>query len=84
MKIRFTEESWNAYVEWQQQDRATWRRINQLIRDIQRDPNNGIGQPEALRHNLSGMWARRIDREHRLVYCIDDDVLAIFSCRNHY
>ncbi|WP_432746510.1 Txe/YoeB family addiction module toxin [Methylobacter sp. G7] len=60
------------------------KRINQLIRDIQRDPFDGIGKPEALRHGLTGLWSRRIDDEHRLIYSVSDKKIIIAQCRYHY
>jgi toxin YoeB len=84
MKTLFSERGWNDYRYWQQTDKAILRRINQLIREIQRDPFVGIGQPEALRHELSGRWSRRINQEHRLVYYVEDDVLVVVLCRYHY
>nr|VFJ63037.1 MAG: toxin YoeB [Candidatus Kentron sp. DK] len=61
-----------------------FKRINQLIRDIQRDPFVGIGKPEPLRHDLAGLWSRRIDGEHRLVYAVDGENIIIMQCRYHY
>ncbi len=84
MKVHFTEKGWEEYVALQLNDRAALRRINQLIREIQRDPYNGIGQPEALRHELSGYWSRRIDRANRLVYSVETDLLTIVQCSGHY
>ena len=84
MKVHFTEKGWEEYVALQLNDRAALRRINQLIREIQRDPYAGIGQPEALRYELSGYWSRRIDRANRLVYGVDDDLLTIVQCSGHY
>jgi toxin YoeB len=81
--LTFTDESWNDYVYWQTQDK-TLRRINDLIKDAQRDPFAGIGKPEALKHALSGFWSRRIDETNRLVYQVRDEELVIISCRYHY
>ena len=82
--LKFTDESWTDYVYWQTQDRKTLRRINDLIKDAQRDPFGGIGKPEPLKHSLSGCWSRRIDESNRLVYTVIDDELCIISCRYHY
>jgi toxin YoeB len=82
--LTFTDESWNDYVYWQTQDKKTFRRINDLIKDAQRDPFAGIGKPEALKHALSGFWSRRIDETDRLVYQVRDEELVIISCRYHY
>ena len=84
MKVKFHEGAWEEYLYWQQTNRAKLKRINQLIRDIQRSPLEGIGKPEPLRQDLSGLWSRRIDDEHRLVYSVDGDELNIIQCRYHY
>jgi len=84
MKIKFHEIAWNDYLDWQRTDKAMLRRINQLIRDIQREPLDGIGKPEPLKHDLSGYWSRRIDDANRLVYQVEGDVLTIIQCRGHY
>lgn len=83
-KISFSEDGWADYLYWQAQDKKTLRRINQLLQDILRNGNNGIGKPEALRADLSGFWSRRIDDANRLVYRIKSDMVEIVSCRNHY
>ena len=84
MKINFTEIAWKDYIYWQEQDKKTIRRINQLIQDIDRNYNKGIGKPEALKGNLSGWWSRRIDDKNRLVYRIQDNIIEIAQCRGHY
>ncbi|MGE5090426.1 MAG: Txe/YoeB family addiction module toxin [Candidatus Levyibacteriota bacterium] len=84
MRIEFSDHAWDDYLFWQARDKAVLKRINALIRDIQRSPFDGIGKPEPLKHNLSGFWSRRIDDEHRLVYAIDDDRILIAQCRYHY
>ena len=76
--------AWDDYEWWQGQDRKTLRRINQLIRDIERNGYRCIGKPEPLKYNLSGMWSRRIDKENRLVYDVREDSIVIYSCRDHY
>ncbi len=78
------DEAWEDYLYWQTQDKKTIRRINQLIRDIERNGNNGIGKPEALKNNLSGWWSRRIDEDNRLIYRIREGCLEIAQCRTHY
>ena len=83
-RILFTSDAWNDYIYWQGQDRKTLKRINQLIRETQRTPFEGIGKPEPLKENLSGFWSRRIDETHRLVYQANDTQIAIISCRYHY
>ncbi len=84
MKICFHSHAWTDYLYWQQADRQKLRRINDLIRAIQRDPFQGIGKPEPLRGNWSGFWSRRIDREQRLVYAVEENKLLIAQCRFHY
>ena len=84
MKINFTEIAWNDYIYWQGQDKKTIKRINQLVQDIERNQNEGIGKPEPLKGNLSGWWSRRIDDKNRLVYRIQDNIIEIAQCRGHY
>lgn len=83
-KVKFTDESWSDYIYWQTQDKKTLKRINDLIKDAQRDPFAGIGKPEPLKYSLSGSWSRRIDEANRLVYEANDDEVIIISCRHHY
>jgi toxin YoeB len=73
MKISFLESAWADYLCWQTQDKKTLKRINQLIKDIQRNPFDGIGKPEPLKFDFSGLWSRRINQEHRLIYEVRDD-----------
>lgn len=82
--LSWTDEAWNSYVYWQTQDKKTLKRINKLITDVQRSPFEGIGKPEALKENLTGLWSRRIDDTNRLVYAVDDAAITIISCRYHY
>lgn len=82
--ITFEDAAWDDYLYWQQNDKAMLRRINALIRDIQRDPFDGIGKPEALKFNFSGYWSRRIDDVHRIVYKVIDEDLIIAQLRGHY
>ena len=84
MKIIWSEKSWDDYLYWQNTDKQLVKKINQLIKDIQRDPFDGIGKPEPLKHQFSGFWYRRITDEHRLVYEITQNSIAIASCRYHY
>ena len=84
MKLVFTEQAWEDYLYWQQQDRKTVERINKLIRETQREPFSGIGKPEQLKHALAGFWSRRISDEHRMVYRIQGDELQIAQLRYHY
>lgn len=84
MILAWAEKAWEDYIYWQQKDKKQLKRINTLVKDIKRQPFEGIGDPEPLRHNWSGYWSRRIDREHRLVYKVTDDAIIIAQCRYHY
>lgn len=84
MDIQWYGDAWDDYVAWQSEDRKTLRRINMLLKDMQRNPFEGIGKPEPLRGDLSGWWSRRIDAANRLVYKEIDGVLVIAACKNHY
>lgn len=84
MRLTFSGKSWDEYLYWQKTDKAILKRINSLIKDIQREPFEGIGKPESLKHGLSGYWSRRINDEHRLVYKVADDQLLIAQLRYHY
>lgn len=84
MRITFSRNSWEEYTSWQVDEKQMLRKINELIKDIQRHPFEGIGKPEPLKYDLAGFWSRRIDREHRLVYQVIDNELLIYSCRYHY
>lgn len=84
MRLIFSESAWDDYLHWQKTDKRILRRINLLIREIQRTPFTGTGKPEALRHALSRYWSRRINAEHRLVYKVQDDVVWIAQLRYHY
>ena len=80
----WAEAAWQDYLYWQQADKKVVKRINTLIIGIKRQPFSGIGDPEPLKHNWTGYWSRRIDREHRLVYKVSDNALFIAQCRYHY
>lgn len=82
--ISFSEEGWEDYLYWQTQDKKTLKRINQLLRDILRNGYEGIGKPEPLKGDLSGLWSRRIDESNRIVYRIREDVIEIVQCGSHY
>ena len=82
--IQWDLDAWEDYLYWQGQDKKILKRINQLVKDIGRSPFEGIGKPEPLKGNLTGLWSRRIDAEHRLVYAVEDERVLIFSCRGHY
>lgn len=84
MKLIFSEHAWEDYMYWQQTDKKTAKRINLIIKDIQRNKYEGIGKPETLKHNLSGYWSRRINSTHRIVYKIEGDSIFIAQLRYHY
>ena len=84
MKLIFAENAWEDYLYWQKTDKKMLQRINTLIKDIKREPFEGIGKPEPLKHALSGYWSRRINDEHRIVYKIYQDSLLIAQVRYHY
>lgn len=84
MKITFSKNAWEDYVAWQMEDKKILRKINELIKDIQRSPYQGLGKPEPLKYDLSGYWSRRIDLDHRLVYQFQDNEVLIYSCKYHY
>lgn len=84
MKLVWAENAWDDYLFWQIQDKKILQRINTLIKAIQRDPFEGIGDPEPLKHHWQGYWSRRINREHRLIYKIQGDEIWIAQCRYHY
>ena len=84
MQITFSKNAWEDYLSWQTDDKKMLKKINKLIKDIQRNPFDGIGKPEPLKFDLAGLWSRRIDREHRLVYKIKNKEILIYSCRYHY
>ena len=84
MLLKFTEEAWKDYCYWQGQDKKTLKRINTLIKEIQRDPFVGIGKPEPLKYDFQGAWSRRIDVENRLIYMLDESGVAFLSFKDHY
>ena len=84
MEVLFSDIAWEDYVYWQLHDKKILKRINELIKAIQRNPFEGIGKPEPLKRNLSGHWSRRINQEHRIVYAVVDQILEIHQCRYHY
>ena len=84
MKLIWDEEAWDDYIEWQSEDKKTLKRINKLIKDIQKTPFSGIGKPEPLKHDLSGYWSRRIDDYNRLIYKVEENELKIAQCKTHY
>jgi toxin YoeB len=79
----FSDIAWEQYLYWQSEDKMILRKINDLIKDIERNRNSGLGKPEPLKHELSGYWSRRITDVHRLIYSIDEDNIYIVSCKGH-
>ena len=84
MEIVWQQNAWEDYLFWQKNDKQKLKRINELIKDCQRNKFDGIGKPEPLKENLSGFWSRRIDNEHHFVYKIEENRLHIIQCRYHY
>jgi toxin YoeB len=85
MNKNWSDEAWDDYLYWQSQDKKTLKKINDLLKDIERNGENaGIGHPEPLKENLSGLWSRRIDEKNRLVYRVESGVIFILICREHY
>lgn len=84
MKKIWFDEAWADYIYWQGEDKKTVKRINSLLKDIERGNYDGIGKPELLKGDLSGFWSRRIDETNRLVYRISGEIIEILSCKGHY
>ena len=84
MNLLFWDKAWEQYLYWQETDKATFRKLNALIRECQRHPFEGTGKPEPLKGDLSGFWSRRITREHRLVYRVTASAIEVVQCRYHY
>ena len=84
MKKIWSDKAWDDYLYWQTQDKKTLKKVNQLVKDIERNNFEGIGKPEALKGNLSGFWSRRIDNANRLIYRINGEFIDILSCKGHY
>ena len=84
MNVSFTENAWEDHLYWQKMDKKIVKRINELIKEIKRNPFEGIGKPEPLKYDLAGMWSRRITDEHRLVYQVEGKNLIVFTCRYHH
>ena len=82
--LTWADQAWEDYLYWQETDNKTLTRINTLIKETLRDPFKGMGKPEPLKHNWSGYWSRRINREHRLVYKVTKETIYIAQCRYHY
>lgn len=83
-RIQWDCDAWEDYCAWQQTNKAILKRINQLVKDISRDPCSGIGKPELLKGNLHGFWSRRIDEENRIVYAVECETVVIIACKGHY
>ncbi len=84
MRLLWEDRAWDDYLYWQKQDKKTLKRINSLIQDIKRSPFDGMGKPEPLKYNLSGLWSRRIDDTNRIVYYVEDGIVYVVACRDHY
>ncbi len=84
MNPTFAPKAWDSYLYWQKTDKTIVKRINTLIKEIQRSPFEGVGKPEPLKHALSGFWSRRINDEHRIVYKVTDNTILIAQLRYHY
>jgi len=84
VSLVFSEHAWEDYLYWQQTDKKILKRINQLIKEIQRSPYQGVGKPEPLKHGLAGYWSRRINDEHRIVYKVENKSVYIAQLRYHY
>ena len=84
MKIIFHPNAWEDYLYWQTENKQILKKVNKLIKEIQRTPQEGAGKPEPLKFDLTGFWSRRITPEHRLVYRVEGDELHILTCRYHY
>ena len=80
----WTDDAWDDYLYWAAKDRQILKRVNQLVKDIDRNGYDGIGKPEPFKHEYQGFWSRRIDDEHRLIYKIENDSIIIIHCRGHY
>jgi toxin YoeB len=84
MQIQFSERGMDEYISWQNEDRKTLKKINQLLKDISRNPFDGIGKPEPLKGDFAGYWSRRINEKDRLIYQFQDSVIYVFSIKGHY
>lgn len=84
MTKAFLDVAWEDYQHWASSDKKMLKKINTLLKEIERTPFEGSGKPEALKHNLKGWWSRRINLEHRLIYKIENETIIILQCRYHY
>jgi toxin YoeB len=84
MKIIFLSTGWEDYLYWQSTDKSILKKVNSIIKEIERTPFEGTGKPEPLKHNLAGWWSRRINLEHRLIYKVENEAIVVLQCRYHY
>ena len=82
--LLFAEDAWEQYLYWLVQDKKTLKKINALLKEIQRNPFEGIGKPEPLKNDKSGLWSRRINDKDRLVYSVNEETIFIYQCKGHY
>jgi toxin YoeB len=82
--ILFSGKAYQELIEWAETDYDLFEKINQLLKDISRDPFKGLGKPEPLKHDLKGYWSRRITQEHRLIYKFEGDIIKVISLKGHY
>ncbi len=82
--ITFAQDAFNEYIYWQTQDKKTLKKINALLKDIQRSPFDGEGKPEPLKGELAGLWSRRINDKDRLVYQVTGQGITVVQCKGHY
>ena len=84
MNLIWNNEAWEEYLQWQKQDKKIVKKINEIIKDTNRNGNEGIGKPEPLKHELSGYWSRRITDKHRFIYKLTETSIVVIACANHY
>ena len=84
MKISWNNKAWEEYVKWQSEDKKVVKKINELMKDIERNGNEGIGKPEPLKHELNRYWSRRITDKHRFIYKLTETAIVVIACANHY
>ena len=84
MNKAWQDDAWEDYLYWQKQDKKTLKRINELLKDIDRNAYQGIGKPEPLIGELFGYWSRRIDDKNRVVYAVEKNAIIIIACKGHY
>ncbi len=83
-KVAFLPQAFSDFNRWAKEDKNLYAKIVKLIEDINRNPFSGIGKPEPLKHDMKGLWSRRINEEHRLVYKVTDEEIVVVSCKWHY